>query len=116
MNGATLESLRRRIEILADEAGRYELVCGRTGERPVPADGLRFATYERARAAARATERYRAALRRYDPRAPRYDVIVRERDADEAPDRVDGTAARSAAGGRLGGRDGAEHTDERIRR
>lgn len=88
MRNTTLESLRRRIEILADEAGRYELVCERTGERPVPADGLRFATFQRALAAARATERYRAALRRYDPRAPRYDVIVHERGAGDTTDRV----------------------------
>lgn len=76
MIGTTLDDLRDRIESLADEDGSYYLVCGRYGDRPVPATGLRFDSRARARAAARATEQYRRALRRYDPQLPHYDVIV----------------------------------------
>lgn len=76
MLGTTLSDLRGRIERLASPAGEYTLVCARYGDRPVPATRLRFETRETARAAARATERYRASLRRYDPRLPWYDVIV----------------------------------------
>jgi len=76
MIGTTLTELREYIEDLASDAGEYYLVCSRRGDRPVPAAGLRFESRATARAAARATEQYRAALRRYDPRLPRYDVIV----------------------------------------
>ncbi|WP_281193766.1 hypothetical protein [Halorubrum sp. F4] len=76
MIGTTLEEVRDHIERLADEEGDYYLVCARYGDRPVPAAGLRFGDRATARAAARATEQYRAALRRYDPAVPRYDVIV----------------------------------------
>jgi len=76
MIGTTLEDLRERIKALASDDGDYYLVCARYGDRPVPAAGLRFETRAKARAAALGTEQYRAALRRYDPRVPCYDVIV----------------------------------------
>ncbi|MFC5136524.1 MULTISPECIES: DUF7551 domain-containing protein [Haloferacaceae] len=76
MIGTTLEEVRDHIERLADGEGDYYLVCARYGDRPVPAAGLRFPDRPTARAAARTTEQYRAALRRYDPAVPRYDVIV----------------------------------------
>ena len=76
MVGTTLIELREYIEDLASDAGEYYLVCSRRGGQPVPATGLRFERRATARAAARATEQYRVALRRYDPRLPHYDVIV----------------------------------------
>ena len=79
MIGTTLSDIRAHIESLASPQGAYYLVCGRTGERPVPADGLAFDCRPTARAAATATEQYRRALRRYDPRLPCYDVIVCQR-------------------------------------
>jgi hypothetical protein len=79
MIGTTLTDIRDHIETLASEDGQYYIVCGRTGDRPVPADGLFFESRTVARAALRATEQYRAALRRYDPRVPYYDLIVCER-------------------------------------
>ncbi len=78
MVGVTLAGLRRRIEGLADEGGRFRVVCGRTGRRPVPVDGRRFATRAAARAGADAAGRYRRTLRRYDPRLPTHDLIVQE--------------------------------------
>lgn len=74
--GPTLVEVRERIESLATAGGAYCLVCARTGERPVPAEGLRFPDPETARTAARSTEEYRSLLRRYDSRLPRRDVIV----------------------------------------
>jgi hypothetical protein len=100
MVGSTLVGLRERVEALASVEGEYYLVCGRTGDRPVPAAGLRFADREAARNAAGAVERYRAALRRYDPQFPYHDVIVCQNDAGLA-------ATRGADDGRRdGGRDG----------
>lgn len=78
MIGTTLEDIRDHIEALASEKGEYSLVCGRYGDRPVPAAGLRFENRTAAQAAARATEQYRAALRQYDPRLPYYDVIAQQ--------------------------------------
>lgn len=78
MVGPTLVDIRSHIEELATDAGRYYLVCARTGDRPVPTVGCRFPDRPTARAAARATEQYRAALRRYDPRTPHCDLIVCE--------------------------------------
>ena len=87
MIGTTLSDIRAHIESLASPTGRYYLVCGRTGDRPVPADGLYFDCRPTARAAATATERYRTALRRYDPQLPCHDVIVSERaEAIRSPD------------------------------
>lgn len=79
MIGTTLTDIRDHIEELASEDGQYYIVCGRTRDRPVPTDGLSFGSRTVARAALRATEQYRAALRRYDPRVPYYDLIVCER-------------------------------------
>ncbi|MFC6837985.1 DUF7551 domain-containing protein [Halomarina ordinaria] len=76
MVGTTLVEIRDHIETLAGETGEYYLVCARYGDRPVPAAGLRFERRGTARAAVKATEQYRAALRRYDPQLPYYDVIV----------------------------------------
>lgn len=72
----SLDDIRRHIESLATVEGSYYLACARHGDRPVPADGLRFEDRATARAAARATELYRARLRRYDKRLPRYDIVV----------------------------------------
>ncbi|WP_144923966.1 DUF7551 domain-containing protein [Halorubrum salsamenti] len=94
MIGTTLLEISDHIESLASETGEYSLVCARYGDRPVPAAGLRFESRPVARAAARATEQYRDALRRYDPRLPYYDVIVRQEFAD------DGSAVESAGDAR----------------
>lgn len=85
MVGLILVELRERIKALASEDGEYAIVCGRTGERPVPAAGRRFDSRTRARRAARATEQYRATLRRYDPRLPYYDLIVCEATGPAVP-------------------------------
>ena len=76
MIGGTLVDLRTRIDGLASDEGAFYLVCGRTGDRPVPAAGKRFEDRETARTAARRVEQYRSALRRYDPQYPYHDVIV----------------------------------------
>jgi len=78
MTGPMLGELREYVDALASDDGRYRLVCARRGCRPVPAEHLTFESRPLARAAARATEAYHARLRRYDPRAPVYDVIVCE--------------------------------------
>ncbi len=88
MIGPTLIDIRKHIEDLATEDGRYYVVCGRTGDRPVPVAGNRFPDRATARAAALATEQYRSALRRYAPRVPYADLIV----CEEASENV--TAAR----------------------
>jgi hypothetical protein len=77
MVGTTLVDLREHIEALASADGEYSVVCGRTGDRPVPISGLRFDERATARSAVRAAEQYRTALRRYDPQVPYYDLIVR---------------------------------------
>ncbi|MFC7072554.1 hypothetical protein ACFQJ7_14010 [Halovenus rubra] len=76
MVGTTLSEIRAHIEQLASESGDYYIACSRTRERPVPAAGKRFDDRATARSAARATEQYRTALRRYDPQVPYYDLIV----------------------------------------
>jgi len=76
MVGTTLTEIRTHIEDLASGDGDYYLVCGRTGDRPVPVETARFDNRGTARAAATAAEQYRAALRRYDPRLPYHDLIV----------------------------------------
>jgi len=78
MVGPTLIDIREHIDGLATEDGLYYVRCGRTGERPVPVAGKWFPDRTTARAAARATEQYRSALRRYDPQVPYYDLIVCE--------------------------------------
>jgi hypothetical protein len=76
MLGTSLGEIRDHVEALASGDGTYYVVCGRTGERPVPTAGLRFEERAIARNAARAAEQYRTALRRYDPRLPCHDLIV----------------------------------------
>jgi hypothetical protein len=76
--GTTLLDIQEHLEDLATADGGYYLRCGRTGDRPVPAAGLRFDDRAAARDAARATEQYRSTLRQYDPRLPYYDVVVCE--------------------------------------
>ncbi len=76
--GTTLSEIRAGVESLAEPTGAYYLVCARTGERPFPADGLRFPSRAVARNAARTVERYRSTLRQYDPQVPRYDIVVHE--------------------------------------
>jgi hypothetical protein len=78
MVGPTLIDIREHIDGLGTKDGQYYVRCGRTGDRPVPAAGTRFPDRVTARAAARATELYRSALRRYDPQLPYYDLIVCE--------------------------------------
>lgn len=110
MVGTTLVEIREHVEALASDDGDYYLACARTGERPVPAVGMRFDGRAAARSAAQATEHYRAALRRYDPRLPCYDVIAREdvdprsathrathRDGDGPPTRGSNAAERESA-------------------
>ncbi len=107
MIGTTLGDIRQHLEALADETGPYYLRCGRTGERPAPAIGLRFENRPTARAGARATEQYRAALRRYDPQLPRYDVIVCQ----------DSTDSNGGASPRTVGNSSAEDTSrDRVSR
>jgi hypothetical protein len=93
MVGTTLGDIRDHIESLASETGEYYLVCARYGDRPVPAADLRFDSRQTARAAARATEKYRTALRRYDSQVPYYDVIVCQETTstsrEDATDRTD---------------------------
>jgi len=84
MVGTTTEKFAS-IERLASDDGAYYVVCARSGERPVrsPASGSRPAGRG---GRPQATEQYRAALRRYDPRLPFYDPIVcqaRAADANE---------------------------------
>lgn len=76
MVGTTLADLRAHVDELATADGEYLVRCGRTTDRPVPVSGLRFDSRAAARNAVRAAEQYRAALRRYDPQVPFYDLIV----------------------------------------
>jgi hypothetical protein len=76
MVGMTLVDIRDHIETLASEDGAYYITCSRTGDRPVPVTGHRFADRKTARRALRATVQYRSALRQYDPQVPYYDLIV----------------------------------------
>lgn len=92
MIGTTLVAISDHIEALSSADGEYSLVCARYGDRPVPAAGLRFESRAAARAAARATEQYRDALRRYDPKVPYYDVIVRQEYATHGEDGSDSGA------------------------
>lgn len=76
MVGVTLTGLRERIDDFAADTGDYYVACGRTGDRPIPITDKRFSDRTAARRAADAAEQYRAALRRYDPQVPHYDLIV----------------------------------------
>ncbi|MFA9416075.1 hypothetical protein [Natrinema sp. HArc-T2] len=97
MVGTTLREIRQSIERLASDDGEYDIVCARSGEQPVPVAGRQFATRSDAADAARATEQYRAALRRYDPQLPFYDPIVRQTRASAEGHTYD-ESARSTTG------------------
>ncbi len=114
MVGTTLVEIREHIEALASDDGDYYLACARTGERPVPAAGMRFDGRAAARNAAQATEHYRAALRRYDPRLPCYDVIVREDAGPRAT--TNGTTDRAGDGPPTRGSNAAGRAAETDRR
>lgn len=109
MIGTTLLDIADHIESLADPDGEFSLVCARYGDRPVPAAGLRFDSREAARAAARATEQYRDALRRYDPELPFYDVVVRQEFAGPEPS---STGERTDEDSRFAPDSGDRGTDE----
>lgn len=90
-------TLRERLESLACDRGEYYLVCGRYGDRPVPATGCRFESRAVAQQAADVTERYRATLREYDPQLPQYDIIVCQTpavDSEGAGTDVDGSTPK----------------------
>ncbi len=72
----TLVRLRERIYSLASDEGTYDLICVETGDQPIPTNGLRVATRDVARRAARATEQYRAILRQYDSQFQHSDLII----------------------------------------
>lgn len=93
MVGRTLHEIRAEIERLADGDGRYCLVCARTGERPYPVADRRFGSRSDAADAALLAERYRAALRRYDPRVRCYDLVACEAPALLREPFADGDAA-----------------------
>jgi len=85
MVGGTLRNVRERIAERHEESGRYYVSCARTGERPVPVAGRRFATRETAAEAAELAAEYRAELRHYDPRLPHYDLVVSEEPGPDGP-------------------------------
>jgi hypothetical protein len=85
MVGRDLHELRERIEALAVSAGRFEVVCARTGEQPFPVADARFPDRESAAEAATLAGRYRAALRRYDERLPPLDLVACEALPDDPP-------------------------------
>ncbi|RKD93641.1 DUF7551 domain-containing protein [Halopiger aswanensis] len=110
MVGTTLREIRERIEQLASDGGEYYIVCGRSGERPVPVAGKRFPSREAAVDAVKATEQYRAALRRYDPQLPFYDPVVCQEGqgsaadpAPPAPSAAEPVAGRSRSTDATGG-------------
>jgi len=76
MDEETLAAVRERIEALASPGEEYYVVCGRTGERPVPVAGRSFPDRETAAEAAQTASAYRGLLREYDPEAPVYDFIA----------------------------------------
>ncbi|MGB9963934.1 hypothetical protein [Halobacterium sp. CBA1126] len=91
--GDDLRTMRERLDALASDGGRFYVACARTGERPFPVGGLRFADRETAADAVELAREYRRTLERYDPRAPHYDLVVHERtdpvppaDAPSLPD------------------------------
>jgi len=85
MVGGTLRDLRERIADRHDDDGRFYVSCARTGERPVPVAGKRFATRETAARAAELATEYRAHLRQYDPRLAHYDLVVSEEPGASGP-------------------------------
>ena len=81
----TLRAMRGRIETLATAAGEYKVVCARTGQQPVPVDGMWFADRKAARRAAETAAAYRALLRQYDPQTPVHDFVVSSQDDQRSP-------------------------------
>jgi hypothetical protein len=110
MVGPTLTDIREHVDGMATDDGQYYVVCGRTGDRPVPAAGNRFPDRATARAAARATEQYRSALRRYDPQVPYYDLIVCE-EAARSPASAGDRLRKHRSGTALGGDTTPEQRD-----
>ncbi|GAB3689077.1 hypothetical protein GCM10028857_24010 [Salinarchaeum chitinilyticum] len=108
MIGTTLGEIRSAVEALSSEDGSYYLVCARTGDRPVPAADLRFDSRACARAAATATEQYRAALRRYDPQLPYYDVVACQAGETESDGRSGGVWTATAGRDRRAGGDAGD--------
>ncbi|ELZ29896.1 hypothetical protein C474_12706 [Halogeometricum pallidum JCM 14848] len=98
MAGTTLIEIREHIEALAGDDGEFAVVCGRTGERPIPVAGERFETRAVARTAARATEQYRAVLRRYDPQLRFYDLVVCQHVGGGSRSRADARGGRTSPG------------------
>jgi hypothetical protein len=96
-----LSDIRRHVRSLASREGTYYLFCDRTGDRPVPAAELSFETRRAAEIAAVATEQYRAFLRQYDPRLPRYDVVVGQHGPSRRGKTVCDCADGSVDGGSL---------------
>jgi hypothetical protein len=80
MVGDDLRTMRQRLTDLADDGGRFYVACARTGERPFPVGGLAFADRGTAARAAELAHNYRETLETYDPRTPRYDLVVHEED------------------------------------
>jgi hypothetical protein len=80
MVGSTLHQLRANLAALATSDGDYYVACARTGERPFPVGGLAFADRDTAARAAELAHDYRETLETYDPRTPRYDLVVHEED------------------------------------
>lgn len=72
----TLCAIRERIDRLAAATGEYYVVCGRTGQQPVPVDGVWFPDRETATEAARTARAYRSLLRQYDPQTPVHEFVV----------------------------------------
>lgn len=109
MVGTTLTEIRDHVDELAATDGRYVVHCGQTGERPIPIDGKRFESRLHAERAAVAASQYRAELRRYDPRLPRYDLVVSEAVA------AGGTGGRWSSATDAGSGQLSSHASEAIR-
>ncbi|WP_340101801.1 DUF7552 domain-containing protein [Salinibaculum salinum] len=91
----TLCAIRDRIESLATPTGDYYIVCGQTGQQPVPIDGTWFPDRETAAEAAQTATAYRAALREYDQRTPVHDFVV----CQQVEDRLAGTPVTAESAG-----------------
>lgn len=108
-----LETVREEVDALADPAGTFVVRCGRTGQRPVPADEHRFPDREAAARAALLTTEYRTRLRFWDDRTPYCDPIAHEEPGGECPCGRGGGRYPPSPGGRIqrGAEDGARAGD-----